>query len=53
MTVAAPTDRPKSVRNRCVFNILYRLCVTLTIHCLSVKLFSYDWARSLPLSLYI
>ena len=30
MAVVAPTDRPKSVCNRC---LIKRFCVTLTMHC--------------------
>ena len=29
MTVVTPTDRPKSVRNRCVIDVLVAFCVVL------------------------
>ena len=32
MTVGAPTDRPKSIHNRCVIDHFHCICVTLTIH---------------------
>ena len=38
MTVVAPADRSKLVRNRCVIERFFlRLCVTLTMHCMPFK----------------
>ena len=37
MTVVAPTDRPKSVRNRCVIELFVASLCNVDLHCLSFR----------------
>ena len=50
VAVVTSTDRPKSVRNRCVIELFVALCChfALLTFLLVKRLLSYDWVRSPP-----
>ena len=54
VTVVTPTDRPKSVRNRCLIELFCGVVCVVTCPfdiSVGVGLLSQDWVRSLPFSL--